>query len=81
MRTPEQIRANAQSIFNLIHQIDNQVKLIENEYQPNAIEMTGSRCDTFDEMLTNLKSARQSLNALMHMEVDYASDLENPDNE
>ncbi len=81
MRTPEQIRANAQSIFNLIHEIDNQVKLLENEYQSNAIEMTGSRCYTFDEMIVNLKSARQSLNALMHMEVDCASDIETSDDE
>lgn len=81
MRNSEQIRENAQSIAELINQVDNQIQILENEYQQNAIKMTGCRCDSFDEIINNLKNARQSLNHLMHMEIDNSLELENSENE
>lgn len=76
MRTPEQIRANAAQIRESIRIIDTQLNLIAGEYQHNAIEMTGELNPTFSTITENLKEARCSLNALWHMEIDLADDIE-----
>lgn len=75
MRTPEQIRANAAQIRESIRIIDAQLALLAEEYQPNAVELTGDLNPTFTTISENLKEARHSLNALWHMEIDIADDL------
>lgn len=75
MRTIEQIQNNAKQILNTMRGIQAQINLLEDDYQKNALECIGQRCDTFDEIITNLKNAWTSLNTLYHMEIDLAIDL------
>lgn len=79
MRTIEQIKKNANNIFNLMASLREQVALLENEYQANAVKCTGSPSEEWDNDIANLQKAIESLNKLAHMEIDYASDLEYPD--
>lgn len=75
MRTIEQIQNNANQILNTMSGIKQQINLLENVYQKNALECIGQRCDAFDEMITNLKNAWNSMSTLYHMEIDFAHDL------
>lgn len=79
MRTTKQIKNNSTHIFNLMANLHEQISLLENEYQTNAIQCTGSRNEDWDNDIANLTSAIASLNTLAHMEIDYASDLDSPD--
>lgn len=76
MRTPEQIRDNAAKILASICTIDAQLGLLAEEYQPNAVEMTGELNPLFTTITENLKDARSSLNTLWHMEIDLADNIE-----
>lgn len=75
MRTTEQIKNNSIHISNLMASLREQIALLENEYQSNAVKCTGSRNEDWDNDIANLKSAIASLNTLSHMESDYALDL------
>lgn len=79
MRTAEQIKSNGHNIFNLMAALREQINLLENEYQANAVENTGSRIEAWDNDIFNLEAAIGSLNTLAHMEIDTASDLEHPE--
>lgn len=52
-----------------------QVSLLENEYQANAVKATGNRIEDWDKDIANLKAAIASLNSLAHMEDDFAQDI------
>lgn len=75
MRTSTQIKNNAQSIYNLMGSLREQVSLLENEYQANAVKATGNRIEDWDKDIANLKAAIASLNSLAHMEDDFAQDI------
>lgn len=79
MRTIQQIKQNASLCSSMFHQLDEQISLLENEYQTNAVEMTGDRSEEWDNYISILTQAKQALNALAHMEADLALDLEYPE--
>lgn len=81
MRTIEQVKTNARNIFKLMESLREQVALLDTEYQTNAVNLTGSRNEAWDNDIDNIKAAIASLNTLAHMEIDYADDLECPDEE
>lgn len=75
MRTEAQIKANLKAIEETMKGLADQINLVENEYQDNAIHCTGSRCDAFDEILESLKSAKEQLSVLWHMEADLEMEM------
>lgn len=79
MRTVEQIKNNGHNIFKLMAALREQINLLENEYQTNAIKNIGSRIEAWDIDISNLEAAIGSLNTLAHMEIDAASDIEFPE--
>lgn len=78
MRTPEQIKQNANNIFKLMDSLREQISLLENVYQVNAVELMGEPNEEWNNDIANLAKAIESLNTLAHMEIDYADDLEHP---
>lgn len=75
MRTIETIEQNITAIHSAMYVIQNQITLLENEYQAIAIEETGDRYDGWDEMKAKLQTAWDSLNQLWHMEADIVSTM------
>jgi hypothetical protein len=70
MRTIEQIEKNISNIYKTIDGLNAQIELMKTEYRQNALENIGGPCDTFEEMIANMTAAKNSLNALAHMEID-----------
>lgn len=70
MRTAAEINTNIANLFDLNRNLAMQIEIIENEYQARTIEQISERCDFFDDMVAKLKSARETINALWHMEID-----------
>ena len=74
MRTAEQIEQNIRNIRYAMDILSDQIELVRDEYQQNAIEMTGSECDTFTDIKEDLEDAYEKLNTLLHMEMDIEID-------
>jgi hypothetical protein len=70
MRTKNQIQNNIDAIQTIMVSLEEQMELLEKEYQANAIKALGKRCEEFDKMKTSLKDAWDTLNSLQHMEYD-----------
>ena len=75
MRTKEIINQNITAIHSAMRTLQNQITLLENEYQAVAIEQTGDRYDGWDEMKAKLQTAWDSLNQLWHMEADIEQEM------
>lgn len=54
MRTIDEVKANIADINAAMATIKKQVSLLEEEYQPNAEEITGERVGSWDDMIENL---------------------------
>lgn len=80
MRTVDEVKSNLAAIRAAMDTIKNQVSLLEEEYQPNAEEITGERVGSWDDMIENLNQAWQDMNTMFHMEIDCV-DLLKGDNE
>lgn len=70
MRTAEQIEQNIRNIRYAMGIIRDQIELVRDEYQQNAVYYTGSECDTFIDIAESLEDAHQKMNMLAHMEED-----------
>jgi prefoldin subunit 5 len=70
MRTIAQIEENIKNIYKTINGLEAQIELMETDYRQNALECTGGPCETFEEMIANMKEAKKNLCALAHMEID-----------
>ncbi|MCM1022217.1 MAG: hypothetical protein NC403_08445 [Muribaculaceae bacterium] len=70
MRTVNDIADNRYDIRNAMRTIQQQIDLLENEYQHNAVESMDMRVAEWDEMKAQLEAARKALNTLWHMEGD-----------
>ena len=70
MRTAEQIEQNIRNIRYAMDIISDQIELIRDDYQQNAIDVTGSECDAFTDIQESLEAANEKLNTLLHMEED-----------
>lgn len=81
MRTTEQVLSNVEAIRAAMTTVEAQIKLLDKEYQANAVESIGERRDEWEEMINRLKAAWHDLNNMWHMEVDYADYLIHGDNE
>lgn len=75
MRTKEIINQNITDIHSAMRTLQNQMTLLENEYQAVAIEQTGDRYYGWDEMKSKLQTAWDTLNQLWHMEVDIEQEM------
>lgn len=75
MRTKEIINQNITEIHSAMRTLQNQITLLENEYQTVAIEQTGDRYEGWDEMKAKLQTAWETLNQLWHMEADIEQEM------
>lgn len=75
MRTKEIINQNITDIHSAMRTLQNQITLLENEYQAVVIEQTGDRYEGWDEMKSKLQTAWDSLNQLWHMEADIEQEM------
>lgn len=71
MRTLEEVEQHLSAIHAAMTTIKKSVSLLENEYQVNAVELTGERVEQWDEIIENLNQARKDLNVMLHLEIDY----------
>lgn len=81
MRTIDEVKTNIAAINAAMATIKKQVSLLEEEYQPNAEEITGERVGSWDDMIENLNQAWQDMNTMSHMEIDRVDLLKHGDNE
>lgn len=70
MRDKATISENIRKINIALDAIREQITLVESEYQPNAIELTGEVSDTYTELSENLNIAYKALAAMLHFEID-----------
>ena len=70
MRTINTINNNINTIASIRAALKAQIELLENEYQKNAIEISGERCDSYSDIQEKLEQANQALNILQHFEID-----------
>lgn len=75
MRAIAQIDANVTDIRKTMKGLSAQIDLLENTYQANAVKMTGSRYKPFDELIEDIKRAREALNELWRMEIEDIEEL------
>lgn len=80
MRAIDEVKANIAAIHAAMATIKKQVSLLEEEYQSDAVEITGERVGSWDDMIENLNQAWQDMNTMFHMEIDCV-DLLKGDNE
>ena len=81
MRTAKEVKSNLAAIRAAMDTIEREVSLLENEYQANAVEITGERVGSWDDMIENLNQAWQDMNTMSHMEIDRVDLLKHGDNE
>ncbi len=74
LQTIPQLKNNANKCWNLMRELDAQIEILEKDFQQNHIDNMGERNEDWDVYINQLKSAKEALNAVAHMnlnDVDY----------